>query len=160
MFKSNLWKYLLGIVVLGTLFLTSCKKDDQPVLPFEPIRFLQPDTTIVYKLPGDTLGLSIRLTTDGIIDSLIGEVHFDTTVSGYVIGQDPTTVFLRHTWPDSGNLQVYQGVYQVPANLQRNDVVSLLFTVKYHEYYHNIPVTDPPVPDRYTYQKKMTIRVR
>jgi hypothetical protein len=158
--QSNRWFQIVVVVLMLSIGLSACKKDDQPVLPLEPIRFLQPDTGIVDRFPGDTMSLSIQLTTDGIIDSLIGEVHIDSTGSGYVIGQDPTTVFLRHTWPDSGNLQTYTGLYQVPNNVQRNDVVSLLFTVQYHEYYHNIPITDPPIPDRFTYQKKLTIRIR
>ena len=160
MIQSNNWIYSVFFAVLLLATVSSCSKDPQPALPLEPIRFINPDTGIIFRLANDSVFIQIQLTTDGIIDSLIGEVNIDSTGAGYIIGVSPTDVFLRHTWPDSGNLQTYAGLYNIPANLDRNDVVSLLFTVKYHEYYHNIPINDPPIPDRFTYQKKLTINIR
>ena len=148
MFKAA-WQskvVFFGLLCLVLALISACDDDTPPPIDVdEPITFVQPDTTVISAFAGDPVTYELLLVTDRAIDSLIGEVHVDSTGMNYNPATDTTTSFLRTGFADSSNIQEYTGVYQVPGFVESFDVVRLIYTMNAGER---------------TYQKTLRINIK
>ncbi|NNC94949.1 MAG: hypothetical protein HKN92_05255 [Chitinophagales bacterium] len=130
-------KVIFGVVIIFGIILYSCNNGDVlgPVI-LEPITFIQPDSTTVSAFPGTTINIEAQLTTDRLIDSLVIRFHIDSLSQGFNPDTDPLYVYENVKWPVEDNIQLYQGTYTVPANLNSFDVVRLIFNLRAKERFY------------------------
>jgi hypothetical protein len=115
----KLFAALALTVVIGSVFLNSCKKNN-PSEPLEPISLVKPDTLITTNFAGDSVPVEIKFTTDRPINWILGLCDVDTMIdSTNYTATYPDTIFLQDLTKLSPreNLYTYSTTYHVPDSL-------------------------------------------
>lgn len=121
--KKRIYLFAVVAAIAGIVFMAGCKKDPDP-LPLEPIKLVQPDTTVVRLFAGDSLPLQIQFTTDRPINWVRGMYDIDSVDGAYTPTYPDTLFFTRlDTVLPRVNLYTYTGVYRIPDTLNPFDVV-------------------------------------
>ncbi len=97
----------------------SCKEELPPEGPYEPFNFIQPDTLIVFALPGENIDLEIDLLTEDDILSLHAEYQVDDTGS--------FNPFIDLNFPEAENQETYTGVFGVPNTVTTGQYIRCHF---------------------------------
>ena len=126
MSRKNIVVAFFVSVVLAAFF-TSCKPDS-PTQPLEPISLVAPDSAIIYRFAGDSVPLTIKLTTDRPINWILGKSDVDTFINSSTYTPSyADTLFFKDltTLNPRQNLYTYTGAYYIPDTLKPFSTVRL-----------------------------------
>lgn len=129
--KGKYWFFVIGLAGLMTVMINACNKVyDEPTSGFEPVRFIQPDSSRTAAFAGETIPLEVVFTTDQPIDSISARVHVDSTgLNQYNDLLADSLFIVRYT--DKNNLRTYVGTYTLANDsfLDPTDVIRIQFTL-------------------------------
>lgn len=120
--KNRILFFSVVAMALGACLVNSCTKTTTGE-PLEPISIVNPDSSIVFRFPSDSVPMEFKFTTDRPINWILGKYDIDSVQTAGYVPTYPDTLFFQKldTVTPRVNRYDYKVTYFVPDTLRPFD---------------------------------------